>query len=118
MPVAKKNSNRDPTTGRFLPGNSGGGRKALPEDVREKLQGAGPEAVDTLLAVMRDKKARAADRIRAAEIVLNHGFGKPRQAIELESTTNDGCGVVLLPMRMEDAEDAPRPARAKTKAIG
>ena len=116
--MAKKNSNRDPSTGRFLPGNSGGGRKALPEDIREKLQGAGPEAVDTLLAVMRDKKARAADRIRAAEIVLNHGFGKPRQAIELENSINEGCGVVLLPMRIDDTENAPQPARAKTKASG
>lgn len=116
--MAKKNSNRDPITGRFLPGNSGGGRKPLPEDLRERFQTAGPEALDTLLAVMRNKKARAADRIHAAEIILDRGWGKPRQAVEIDSSSGRECGVVLLPPRMDDTEDAPRPARDKIKAVG
>ena len=107
---------RDPATGRFLPGNSGGGRKPLPEDVRKKLQESGMESVDTLLAVMRDKKARAADRIRAAEIVLSYGYGKPRQAIEIESGNDKPCGVVLLPMRGDEDDKTVEEAAARYAA--
>ncbi len=114
--MAKKNSNRDPATGRFLPGNSGGGRKPLPEDLRDRFQTAGPEALDMLLAVMRDKKARAADRIRAAEIILDRGWGKPRQAVEIDSSSGRECGVVLLPMRGDEGDETKEEAAERYAA--
>ena len=93
---------RDPITGRFVKGNTGGGRKPLPEDLKDAFQLSGREALETLLAVMRDKKARNADRIRAAEIILDRGYGKPKQALDFQGSDAAEVGVVLLPARMDD----------------
>jgi hypothetical protein len=41
---------------------------------------------------MRNPKARDSDRLRAAEILLDRGHGKPRQ--ELEHTGKDGTDLV------------------------
>lgn len=36
-----------------------------------------------LIAVMRNDLAQTADRIRAANSILDRGYGKPHQAVEL-----------------------------------
>lgn len=75
-------------------------KKPLPEEFRQ----AGQEALDILLAVMRDDTARNADRIKCAEIILDRGYGKPRQSVDLAPRENEACGVVILPARMDDEE--------------
>lgn len=40
-------------------------------------------AIQILLGIMTDEKAKSGDRIRAAEIILERGYGKPMQAVEL-----------------------------------
>jgi hypothetical protein len=50
------------------------------------------EAVDTLVAVMRDGRATAAARIAAATALLDRGHGRPSQAVEL----NVGCDLARL----------------------
>ena len=104
LPKNGKKPGRDPVTGRFTAGNSCGGRKPVPEDLKEAFQLSGHEALAVLLSVMRDKRARNADRIKAAEIILDRGYGKPRQAVELDAQSNEGCGVVILPARMDDPD--------------
>ena len=77
--------------GRFRPGVSGNpnGRPkrglALAEVVREKTRD-GEDPVEFLLRVMKGqiKHARVSDRIAAATELLNRGFGKPLQEIELD----------------------------------
>ena len=101
LPKNGKKTGRDPKTGRFVAGNSCGGRKPIPEDLKEAFQLSGHEALDVLLSVMRDKKARNADRIKAAEIILDRGYGRPRQAVAVEPAENSNSGVVILPARME-----------------
>lgn len=76
---------RDPKTGRFLPGNKTGGRRELPADVKEMLAAATPGAVKTLVAITNDENARHADRIRAAEIILNRVYGLPKQSVDLDA---------------------------------
>ena len=101
MPKNGKKPGRDPVTGRFTAGNSCGGRKPVPDDLKEAFQLSGHEALAVLLSVMRDKRARNADRIKAAEIILDRGWGKPRQAVDFEPGDRGG-GIVILPARMDE----------------
>jgi hypothetical protein len=41
------------------------------------------DAINTLAAIMKDVKAPAAARISAAQALLDRGYGKPAQAIEV-----------------------------------
>lgn len=78
---------RDPVTGRFLPGNKTGGRAQLPEELKEAFQRASPRALEVLVKIVNDDEAKDADRIRAAEVIFDRGYGKPRQAVDLDATS-------------------------------
>lgn len=97
---------RDPATGRFVKGNAGGGRPKMPAELRADFQAAGPRALEVLLGILSDGDAAARDRIRAAEIILDRGYGKPVQAVDLSAEGSEsGLGVILMPPVMEAAED-------------
>jgi hypothetical protein len=73
-------------TGRgFKPGRSGNpkGRPKVPEEVRELARAHTVDAIEGLSKVLRAKKTPAMARIVAAEALLNRGWGKPRQELEL-----------------------------------
>ena len=70
--------------GRFLPGNRTGGRKKLPEELVELCRALSPKAIETAKEIMLDKNASAQSRLKAAEIILDRGYGKPQQAVNLE----------------------------------
>lgn len=73
--------------GRFARGNSIGprtGRKPRDKAVKAAFEEYCVQARDVLVSVMLDVAARPADRIRAAEIILDRGLGKPRQQIEAD----------------------------------
>ena len=46
------------------------------------------ECADVLTEIMRTTKNKAADRIKAAEIILGYGWGKPKQQTELTGKEN------------------------------
>jgi hypothetical protein len=72
-------------------GNPGGRVKADPElkaMAREYTQ----VAIGTAVAIMRNPEARDSDRLKAAEILLDRGHGKPRQ--ELEHTGKEGKDLI------------------------
>ena len=71
------------------PGERRGGRqKGTPNKVTAELRYAAreytEEALKTLAAVMRDRKASAAARVAAAIALLDRGHGRPRQHVEAE----------------------------------
>lgn len=70
--------------GRFVKGVSGNpkGMKAMPQEVREMLKAAAPEAVKLLTDTMNDPTAKADLRVRCAETVLDRVYGKATQPIE------------------------------------
>src|SRR5262245_14712700 len=70
----------------FKPGQSGnpGGRKKIPEDVREAARAMTKQAIEVLATVMRNPKESGAARVSAAVHLLDRGWGKPHQ----ESTVN------------------------------
>ena len=71
--------------GRFAPGKSGnpGGRPREVGRVKELARQHTEEAVGTLVAVMRNRKSPAASRIRAAELLLDRGWGKAETKAEI-----------------------------------
>lgn len=81
----KAKDGRDPVTGRFVKGYGGGGRPKLPEELKEAFKAAAPGALRVLVCIVNDEDARHADRIRAAEVILDRGYGKPVQAVDLDA---------------------------------
>ena len=71
----------------FEKGKSGnpGGRKKIPDDVKEMLKGATPAACKLLCDTINDKNARIDLRIKCSEIVLDRVYGKPQQAVEVDA---------------------------------
>lgn len=71
----------------FEPGNRMGGRPRVPEDLKEAFKALAPQALKTLSEVMANGE-RDSDRVKAAEIILDRGYGKATQPIDanLEAT--------------------------------
>lgn len=93
--------NRDPVTGRLLPGNNlnPGGRRRMPAEVRDMLEAATPKAAKTLCDALDANESyvigvgdsarieTAPDyelRVKAANAILDRLYGKPVQAISGE----------------------------------
>lgn len=77
-------SNRD-EKGRIKPGctlNAGGLPKGLGE-VKKLARQYTAEAINTLVEVMQDKGATSSARVGAATALLDRGYGKPTQQIEV-----------------------------------
>ena len=60
-----------------------GGRPRVDPDAKAMFKGATPEAAKYLISLLRSKKARGADKIKAAEVIIDHGLGKAVQEINL-----------------------------------
>ena len=60
-----------------------GGRPSALGDLKEAARGYSQEALETLAAVMRDPKAPPAARVTAARELLDRGFGKAVQAVDV-----------------------------------
>lgn len=94
MTVKREVNGRD-SKGRFMPGNKGGGRKAVPKDVKEMLKEASPGAVQLLIETMKDKNAKIDIRIRCAETILDRAYGKPTQPIDGDLAGGIDLNVVI-----------------------
>jgi len=72
--------------GQFAKGSSGnpGGRPKQDTSLRDLARSHTAEAIETLLAIMRSKRAPASARVTAACAILDRGYGKPAQFMELE----------------------------------
>ncbi|MCL2658064.1 MAG: hypothetical protein FWD62_11745 [Betaproteobacteria bacterium] len=73
-------------------GKKTGGRKAgtaniATREIKALASPHGPGAVAVLADIMNDESAPPAARISAANALLDRGFGKPQQAVEV---TGDG----------------------------
>lgn len=72
-----KSDKRD-KNGRFTHGNPGGGRKPIPADVKDALQGLVPKSVERLSAIIHDSED---DKLvmDAVKVVLDRVFGRAPQ---------------------------------------
>jgi len=81
----KTAAGRDARTGRFVKGNRGGGRKAIPEGIKTLLQAAVPEACRVLVGYIHDPTIRADIRLECIKVLLDRVYGKPVQGVDLDT---------------------------------
>lgn len=76
---------RTPTNG-FKKGQSGNpsGRPKVPQEIKDMFKAAAPDAVQMLIALCNNECAKDADRIKAAEIILDRHLGKAIQAVDMD----------------------------------
>jgi hypothetical protein len=65
-------------------GNPGGRPKGLARQVREIVGDDGAAIAEFLLCVMCDDRERTRDRLEAARLLGDRGWGKPIQAIDVD----------------------------------
>lgn len=58
----------------------------MPEELKQAFRAASPEALRVLVSILSNDKSKDIDRLRAAEIILDRGYGKPAQAVELDGS--------------------------------
>ena len=68
--------------GRFTPGNKVGGRKKIPQDVRDMFKAATPAAAGLLIKTIDNEDAPLALRMDAAKTVIDRVYGKATQPID------------------------------------
>lgn len=87
--------------GHWLPGISAnpGGRSTDSYILQEAAKQHGPKAVETLAALMVDKKQSGAVRMGAACALLDRGFGRPQVSIEAKIETVDFSAMHLNALR-------------------
>ena len=68
-------------------GNPAGRPKQTQEqrDALAMLRKAAPQAIETLIEIMGSKKARGADRLKAAEMAIQYTYGKAPQTVTVNS---------------------------------
>ena len=71
--------------GSFKPGQSGnpGGRPKVVGEVVSLARLHKEEAIEALVGILRNKKAPAQARVAAANAILDRGYGKPAQSVDL-----------------------------------
>ena len=102
--VSSDNQVKRNKKGQFVKGQSGNknGRPKIPQDLREAFRASGMEAYRVLREILLNTEEAARDRIRAAEIILERGYGKPVQAVSVEPNEDgEALGVVVLAPVME-----------------
>lgn len=70
----------------FKPGQSGnpGGRPKKAVDLAAKASQFDDELLAMLVGIVRDKKASRKDKMDAAKILFDRGFGRPSQSVMLQ----------------------------------
>ena len=102
--------------GRFLPGHKilSDGRPKIPDDVKEALRAASPEAVALLVEIMQNPAEKTANRLEAAKTILDRAYGKPAQSQDISFDVNNTADVLTQIRRvaMEQMNDRQRDSTA------
>ena len=72
---------------KFPRGNKFGGRKSIPEDVKEIARTATPRAIQRQIELMESKDENVA--LKATNSILDRAFGKPAQTFNANLARND-----------------------------
>lgn len=69
--------------GKFAPGNKEGGRKPIPDDIKQAFRELVPEAIQKLTALIHSTENEKV-LLEAVKVVLERAYGKPSQEIDLQ----------------------------------
>jgi hypothetical protein len=108
-------------TGQFARGHSGnpGGRPKDADGIRELARSHCAEAIEVLVAIMRDERAGPMAQVKAAIALLDRGFGKPAQMVHSAMKPIDPDDLSdsdLMSYLTDLTEDRRREAEAAPKA--
>ena len=70
----------------FQPGNSGGGRPKMPEEMKLAFREHSQTALNTLVDIMTNGDKNS-DRVKASEVILDRAWGKAAQTINADINT-------------------------------
>jgi predicted component of type VI protein secretion system len=97
-------------------GNPGGRTSAEKKELRAYAREFSKEAIDGLVSVLRDEKASEVAKVRAAEVLLDRGFGKAPVEVNVNADEEltallagleiDNSGLRLLAAAMASARPA------------
>lgn len=73
--------------GRFVAGNTGGGRPKMPNEVKEMFKAATPRAAKLLIDMMEDEEQKPELRVDCANKIIERVYGKATQPIDGELVT-------------------------------
>lgn len=90
-------------------GRKPGVRNKITKDVKDLAQEFGEEAIKALVEIVRDGEAPHAARVAAIKEVLDRGYGKSKQGLEV--TGAEGGPVMVTRIELvdlvDDSEDSP-----------
>ena len=112
----KQRARRTIPSSAWKPGQSGnpGGRPKIAAEIRDIARLHGREAIQRLVALMHSSNEAVA--VRAAEALLDRGYGRPMQGIELKNEEQAPMNrriqieFVTPPKRDEHSSIPPRPS--------
>lgn len=92
------NRPRPPKGQPFRPGQSGnpGGRPKQEPGLTQLARKYTEEAIRVVASVLKDPEAKHADRLKAAEILLERGHGRAHQSVDFEAEANTLVGLLAL----------------------
>jgi hypothetical protein len=88
---------------RFKKGNTFGGRKPMPKEAKKALSEATPEAIKTLISLLKDKDHSI--RLKASIELINREYGKPKES---HSITGDPDNPISIICQGIDLKKLPR----------
>ena len=83
--------------------NNPHGRPVIPEELKTKLKEGFTEAVQFWFDTLRDPEAKWDYRNKSAENIANYGYGKPREAIDLEVSGKVDMMTIEIVRRINDS---------------
>jgi hypothetical protein len=72
--------------GRKTGGRQAGSLNKATVDVKEAAQAFTADAINTLASIMKANEQPAAARVAAASALLDRGYGKPKQSLDVAAT--------------------------------
>jgi hypothetical protein len=102
-----KKGPKEPHQGMFKKGQSGNpsGRPKAPQYAKEELEKLLPLAIKAVRAVLdgTDETAKAADKMKAADMVFDRNLGRPLQALEMNGETKHIIDMSALTQEQKEA---------------
>lgn len=77
-------------------GRKPGSLNKVTADIKAIAQPYGKDAVAVLFKIMNDDLAPHAARVSAADKLLDRGYGKARQSIDLGAETSEACSLAFF----------------------